>query len=83
MSAAGPQQGGNMDMNKDRDVSINIPKDVPFTLSHVTINGNVQFNVNYKLIFASELPMLSVTVSTVEKNGLFFQADAMKTFVNQ
>ena len=48
MSAAGPQQGGNMDMNKDRDVSINIPKDVPFTLSHVTINGNVQFNVNYK-----------------------------------
>ncbi|KAL7405528.1 hypothetical protein ABVT39_002508 [Epinephelus coioides] len=48
MSAAGPQQGGNMDMNEDRDVSINIPKDVPFTLSHVTINGNVQFNVNYK-----------------------------------
>lgn len=32
--------------NKDRNVNTNVPK-VPFTLSHFTINGNVQLNVDY------------------------------------
>ena len=47
VSTAKPQQEGNVEMNEDRNVNINIPKEVPFTLSHFTINGNVQFNVNY------------------------------------
>lgn len=36
-----------VEMNEDRNASINIPKEVPFTVSHLTINGNVQFNMNY------------------------------------
>ena len=34
------------EMNEDRNVHINSSKEVPFTLSHLTINGNFQFNVN-------------------------------------
>ncbi len=46
VSTAKAQQG-NTEVNKDRDVNISILKEVPFTLSNFTINGNVQFNVNY------------------------------------
>ncbi len=29
------------------EMSINIPREVPFTLSHFTVSGNVLFIVNY------------------------------------
>eukprot|EP00064_Thunnus_orientalis_P018782 superscaffoldBa00004443_g18888 len=45
VSTAKPPARGNIEMNEDRNVNINIPKEVPFTLSHFTINGNVQFNL--------------------------------------
>lgn len=34
-------------MNEDRYVDINIPKEVPFTLSHFTLTEMFRFNVNY------------------------------------
>lgn len=47
VSPAKPQQEEDVEMNNDRNVKINIPKGVPFTLSHFTIDGNVQCNVNF------------------------------------
>ncbi|XP_033976616.1 uncharacterized protein LOC117474734 [Trematomus bernacchii] len=44
VSSAKPPQGERIE---DRNVDLNIPKDFPFTMSHCTINGNVQVNVNY------------------------------------
>ncbi|XP_056451969.1 uncharacterized protein LOC130387054 [Gadus chalcogrammus] len=32
--------------NADRNISFDIPKEAPFSLSNFTINGNVQFNMN-------------------------------------
>ncbi len=34
-------------MNEDRNVNIKIPKEVPFTLSHLTTTRNVQLNIKY------------------------------------
>ncbi len=34
-------------MNEDRKFNVSVLEEVPFNLSHFTINGNVQFNFNY------------------------------------
>lgn len=46
VSTAKPRQEGHAEMNGDRNASVNIPKEVLFTLSQFTINGNGQFNAN-------------------------------------
>ena len=57
VSTAAPGQEGNK-MSEDRTVNINIPKEVPFTLSHFTIDRNVNFNVNYNAREAIEFRLL-------------------------